>query len=157
MNFYNFNIFKKSVKFNATTYAYGVKEENRLLIPLQQFFNDDTLRPMPDGSKFDFMGKGKYIELKSRTFCKDKYDTTCISVCKIEYAKRNCHNYDFYFVFNFTDGVWWYKYDKDKQLFTSNIFGVTHYFIPISYLKPMNIENNDTTIHSKTNILLSPA
>ena len=148
MNFYNFNIFKKSVKFNATTYAYGVKEENRLLIPLQQFFNDDTLRPMPDGSKFDFMGKGKYIELKSRTFCKDKYDTTCISVCKIEYAKRNCHNYDFYFVFNFTDGVWWYKYDKDKQLFTSNIFGVTHYFIPIRFLKPMNIENNDTTIHS---------
>ena len=58
MNFYNFNIFKKSVKFNATTYAYGVKEENRLLIPLQQFFNDDTLRPMPDVSKFDFVGEG---------------------------------------------------------------------------------------------------
>ena len=91
MNFHNFNKFKKSVKFNATTYAYGVKEENKLLIPLQQYFDDITIKPLPDGSIFDYRGKGKYIELKSRTFCKDKYDTTCISVCKIEYAKyANC-------------------------------------------------------------------
>ena len=67
MQFHNFNKFTKSVKFNSARYEYGVKEENRLLIPLQQFFNDDTLRPMPDGSIFDYRGKGIYIELKSRT------------------------------------------------------------------------------------------
>ena len=139
MYFKDFNEFKKSVKFNATRYEYGIKEENRLLVPLQRLFNDDSIKPLPDGSIFDFRGQGKYIELKSRTFRKDKYETTCIGVGKVDFAKRNCHNYDFYFVFNFTDGLWCWKYNKEQRLFESTISGIPHYFIPMKYLIPMCI------------------
>ena len=152
MNFYNFNKFRKSVKFNHTTYAYGIKEENKLLQPLQVFFKDNTLKPLPEGAKFDFIGRGKCVELKSRTCRKDSYETTCISICKVEYARRHCHDTDFYFVFNFTDGLFYYKFDKSIPLVVSMIYDIPHYFIPISYLKPMNIvkESHDKTISSES-------
>ena len=159
MQFHNFNKFTKSVKFNSARYEYGVKEENRLLVPLQQFFNDDTLRPMPDGSKFDFVGEGKFIELKSRTCKRTTYDTTCIGVTKIDYAKQHSHQYDFYFVFQFIDeSIWYWKYNPEQPLTDDNIYNIPHYFIPITYLTPMNqgtniflkvIDSNDTTTSSK--------
>ena len=138
MQFHNFNKFTKSVKFNSARYEYGVKEENRLLVPLQQFFNDDTLRPMPDGSKFDYRGKGKFIELKSRTCKRTTYDTTCIGVTKIEYAKQHFHQSDFFFVFQFIDGeIWYWKYNPEQPLSYHHICNIPHYFIPISYLLPI--------------------
>ena len=137
MFFNNFNKFKRSVKFNPVTYDYGIREESKLLVPLQQFFNDPSLKPLPDGCKFDFMGRNKVVELKSRTCRKDKYETTCIGVGKIEYARMHCDKDDFYFVFNFTDGIFFFKYDKNVPLIRSNINNIPHYFIPISYLLPM--------------------
>ena len=144
MEFHNFNKFTKSVKFNSARYEYGVKQENKLLVPLQQFFNDDSLRPMPDGSKFDFVGKGKFIELKSRTCKITTYDTTCIGVTKIDYAKQQSHQYDFYFVFQFIDGsIWYWKYNPEQPLSISAICNKLHYLIPISYLIPIT-KSTDT-------------
>ena len=137
MNYPNFHKFKKSVEFNSARYEYGVKEENKLLVPLQQFYNDDSIKPLPEGSKFDFMGEGIYIELKSRTCKKDTYESTCISVGKVEYAKQHCHESVFYFVFNFTDGMYYWKYNQEQPLTYENIYNIPHYFIPISYLLPI--------------------
>ena len=137
MEFHNFDKFKKSVKFNATRYEYGVKEENRLLQPLQEFFRDHTITPLPEGYKFDFMGEGKYVELKSRTCRKSTYATTCISDYKVYYAKKHCHQSDFYFVFNFTDGLYYWKYNQEQPFSTGTIYDIPHYFIPTSYLMPM--------------------
>ena len=139
MNFHNFNEFKKSVQFNPAQYEYGIKEENRLLVPLQQILKDDSIKPLPDGSLFDFRGERKYIELKSRTCRKDQYESTCIGVGKVNFAKRNCQRFDFYFVFNFTDGLWCWKYNNEHILFESTINGIPHYFIPMKYLNSMFI------------------
>ena len=138
MDFKGFNNFKKSTRFNAKLYEMGTKEEHKLLLPLKQFFKDDTIEPLPEGSKFDFVGEGIYVELKSRTCKKNTYETTCISVCKIEYAKLHCHESDFYFVFNFLDGVYYWKYNQEQPLSYNNIYNIPHYFIPITYLSPTN-------------------
>ena len=137
MDFKGFNNFKKSTRFNAKLYEMGTKEEHKLLLPLKKFFKDETLQHLPEGSRFDFMGEGIYIELKTRTCKKDQYETTCISVGKVEYAKQHCHESIFYFVFNFTDGMSFIKYDKNIPLTYHNIFNIPHYFIPISYLTSM--------------------
>ena len=138
MEFKNFNIFKKSVCFNSARYEYGVKEENKLLVPLQEFFNDNSIKPMPDGSKFDFRGEDKFIELKSRTCKRLTYDTTCIGVTKIEYAKQHCHYNDYFFVFQFIDGeIWYWKYNPEQPLSYHHICNIPHYFIPINYLSPI--------------------
>ena len=136
---YNFEKLKKSVKFNAERHEYGVKEEHKLLVPLQKNFKDDSITPLPEGSVFDFKGDGKFIELKSRTFHKKRYPTTCVSANKIHYAREHCHRYDFYFVFNFTDGVWCWKYNKQQPLSEFVISGILHYFIPIDDLTPLCI------------------
>ena len=147
MDFKGFQIFKKSNRFNATTYKFGLKEENRLLQPLQEFFKDPSLEPLPEGSKFDFQGDGTIVELKSRTCRHNQYETTCIGVCKIRYAKLHCHESDFYFVFNYTDGLYYWKYDPDQPLIEGEIYGIPHYFIPMNLLSP--IINNDTAIFTK--------
>lgn len=152
MEFHNFNRFAKSVKFNSARYEYGVKQESKLIVPLQKFFKDESITPLPAGSKFDFKGRGKFIELKSRTCCKNQYDTTCIGVGKVHYASKHCDEIDFYFVFQFTDGVWFWKYNREQALIGDTIYGIPHYFIPLIYLYPMNIieETNDTSIRAKS-------
>ena len=137
MNYPNFHKFKKSVRFNSARYEYGTKEESKQLLPLQKFFKDDTIKPLPEGSRFDFMGEGIYIELKTRTCKKEQYETTCISVGKVHYAKQHCHESIFYFVFNFTDGMAYWKYNPEQPLTYHNIFNIPHYFIPVSYLTSM--------------------
>ena len=138
MNYPNFHKFKKSVRFNTKLYEMGTKEEHKLLLPLRKFFKDETLQHLPEGSRFDFMGEGKFIELKSRTCKRTTYDTTCIGVTKIEYAKQHFHQSDFFFVFQFIDGeIWYWKYNPEQPLTYHNIFNIPHYFILVSYLTSM--------------------
>ena len=124
--------------FKLSSHSFS-KEEN-LLLSLQQVFKDKKILPLPEGYKFDFIGQGKLIELKSRTCRKDRYETTCIGVGKIEYAKQHCDKDDFYFVFNFTDGLYYWKYNKEQPLMKCFIYDIQHYLIPINYLLPMYIE-----------------
>ena len=143
MEFHNFNQFKKSIRFNTTRYEYGIKAENKLLVPLQRFFKDDSILPMPDGSKFDFTGEGKFIELKSRTCKRATYETTCIGVTKIDYAEQHYHQDDFFFVFEFIDGeIWYWKFNPEQPLHKGRICDIPHYFIPISYLSPIRLLKN---------------
>jgi hypothetical protein len=65
-------------------------------------------------SVFDYNNRAKtiYVELKSRRIRHDEYSTALIGLNKIE----ACINpdVDYYFVYNYLDGIYYIKYDKTE-------------------------------------------
>ena len=88
---------------------YGTQKENELLPILNKFFNLE-LKPTKNYFVFDYEAPNMYIELKSRRNQKDRYDTTLVGKNKIDYAET-CGK-DVYFIFSFTDGLYYWKYNK---------------------------------------------
>lgn len=88
---------------------YGREKENTVLPILIDFFKLE-LKPTKNYFVYDYEGPNTYIELKSRRNPKAKYPTTIVGKNKIDYAE-NCGK-DVYFVFDFTDGLYYWKYDK---------------------------------------------
>lgn len=73
---------------------------------------DDTLMPAEDPfAPFDFVSEKSCVELKSRTFEMAKYPTTIVGTNKVRLAEADS-NKSYYFVFRFTDGVFYIKYNK---------------------------------------------
>ena len=99
---------------NINDYNIGLQYEVQLLPFLQVFFNDKTIMQLDRFNTFDYQGKNKFIELKTRKCSVKTYPTTMIGVNKIEAAKSL--NDDVYFIFQFTDGVYCWKYDNKIQL-----------------------------------------
>ena len=101
--------------FNSD-YIVGRASEEKYLPCLQNAFNDETLSHTKCKSDiFDYIGNNKYIELKTRSFEHTKYPDTMIGLNKIKYAQANPDK-EFYFVFAFTDGLYYYKYNPDDTL-----------------------------------------
>ena len=138
-SFTNFENFKNSVKFNKERYDLGIKAEIEQLTTLQQFFKDDTIIPLPEGSHFDFEGNNLLIELKSRRCNRLTFCDTAIGVQKILYAKE-CHE-NVYFVFQFNNGLYYWKYDPTVELRMGVISssGIPHWFIPVEKLTPLKV------------------
>ena len=94
--------------------SFGVASEVNLLDTFKTFFNDQTLVRTQDSSIFDYEGDDLLIELKTRTNTKDKYPDTMIGLNKVKKAstlmKKNLE-LQVYFVFCFTDGLYYWKYD----------------------------------------------
>ena len=63
---------------------------------------------------YDYKGSNKFIELKSRNNKMNAYDKTMIGYNKI--LKAASIDEDVYFFFWFTDGIYFYKYNKDDKL-----------------------------------------
>ena len=100
--------------FNSD-YIVGRASEEKYLPCLQNAFNDETLSHTKCKSDiFDYIGNNKYIELKTRSFEHTKYPDTMIGLNKIKYAQANPDK-EFYFVFAFTDGLYYYKYNPDDN------------------------------------------
>ena len=95
-------------------YTFGIKKEVELLPKIKLFFNDETITQLDRLNVFDYKGDNKYIELKSRNNNYSKYPTTMIGYNKIKKALEL--NEDVYFIFSFTDGIYYYKFDRDKEL-----------------------------------------
>ena len=95
-------------------YTFGIKKEIELLPIIKKAFNDETITQLDRLNVFDYKGDNKYIELKSRNNSYNKYPTTMIGYNKIKKALEL--NEDVYFIFNFTDGIYYYKFDRDKEL-----------------------------------------
>ena len=101
--------------FNSD-YIVGRASEEKYLPCLQNAFNDETLSHTKCKSDiFDYIGDNKYIELKTRSFEHTKYPDTMIGLNKIKYAQGNPDK-EYYFVFAFTDGLYYYKYNPDDKL-----------------------------------------
>jgi hypothetical protein len=122
-------------------YSFGLQKEVELLPIIKQFFNDDTIIQLDRHNIFDYKGDNKYLELKSRNNSYNKYPTTMIGYNKIKKALE--FNEDVYFIFNFTDGIYYYKFDRDKELEIKQagrrdrgkLDIKDYYFIPIEILQ----------------------
>ena len=134
---WNFAKFKLSNKFNKEKYDVGILQEKAVLPLLKVFFNDDSIVNLPEGHTFDFKGNNKYIELKSRSCKQQTYTDTAIGVSKIRQAYKDVSTTQYYFVFKFSDGMYYWKYDSSVKLRTAMIYNIPHLFIPNSVLLPM--------------------
>jgi hypothetical protein len=128
-------------------YKNGTDSENIVKPILEKFF-DENYEKTSRFHLLDFQGKGSWIEIKTRTFNKDKFETTLIPQKKIEYAEK-CIN-PVYFVFVFTDGIYYIRYDKSVfDTFSVNTFcraersdkrdvAQEYCFIPVKLLSPIS-------------------
>jgi hypothetical protein len=90
----------------------GIKNEIEVMPILEKYFNI-KLKKTSLYYSMDFISEdGTYYELKSRNNCYNKYETTMVGYNKIAYANKG--NKSVYFVFKFTDGIYYYQYDKSK-------------------------------------------
>jgi len=91
-------------------YTFGIQSEERVLPVLEKTFNE-TFEKTTKYHPLDFKGRGSWVEVKTRTFAVNKYETTMLPTSKIEFAKK-CEN-SVYFVFVFTDGIYYILYDSE--------------------------------------------
>ncbi len=88
-------------------YIFGKKKEVEVLDKIKTFFNDENVKASSNlYSKYDFIGSNLY-ELKSRNCSYNTYPTTLLPKNKV------CDKDNQIFLFNFTDGLYYIKYDKD--------------------------------------------
>jgi len=93
-------------------YAFGLAQEEYLKPLLESYF-DTELEETDKWDPFDFVGDKIKIELKSRRNTYNKYPTTIVGMYKIHQVKENLG--DHYFVFNFTDGLYYWKYNFEDM------------------------------------------
>lgn len=131
----NFQDFKTDASFHTERYDQGLKEELLILPLLRTFFCDESIDLFQEGFTFDFYGKSKVIEFKARTNGSRDYYDTAIGANKIRSAaKLHEKNLNVFFVFKFTDGVFYWKYDPMTTLRQFPINKIDHYFIPRTLL-----------------------
>ena len=101
-------------------YILGSQSEDKIKGTLEKQF-DDTFEKTDRYHKLDFKGEKCWIEVKTRTFNKDKFPTTMLPLSKVRYADTLTNAV--YFVFSFTDGLYYIKYDKKVfETFGTNMF-----------------------------------
>jgi hypothetical protein len=134
--------------FNSD-YIVGRQNEITHISNLQKFFNDPNLKHTEHKTDiFDFYSENKFVELKSRNFEHSKFQDTMIGINKINYAKLN-PNKEFYFVFSFTNGLYYWKYNDEDELnyrkggrYDRGYNEIKDYaFIPIKLLKNISIDD----------------
>ena len=96
--------------------AFGIKSETEIVPSLEKFF-DTTLNHNGGYAVMDWSNPTKtiFVELKTRRIPHNRYDTALIGKNKVDFC--NDENKEYYFCFNYTDGVFYIKYDK--QLFST--------------------------------------
>lgn len=99
-------------KFNSDM-EFGLEQEKSNFDLIKQL--DSDLVMTSRNSIFDYASENSLAELKSRNNCYNKYPTTMVGYNKIEYAHK-FPNKNIYFCFKFTDGLYYYKYDKNDTL-----------------------------------------
>jgi hypothetical protein len=128
---------------NTTFFAdkqLGNKNEILMLPKLKCFFEDDSIKQLDEYNKNDFIGSnGTSYELKARRIRRNQFKTTFMPVNKVIADKMQ------YFVFRFTDGDSYIKFDPVKfstyetQMLTDGRAGKNgmqklHYHIPVADL-----------------------
>ena len=134
MNPEEFLLFKNSPRFNKARYKLGRVAEIEVIDILKKYFDDPSINPQPEGDMFDFCGKNKKIELKSRSVYRLTYDDTAIGMGKIHQSQLMYGCEDHYYVFKFVNGLYYWQYNPDSLLRLGSINGIQHYFIPVADL-----------------------
>ena len=128
----------------------GLEKEVQVLETINKTTKHTFYKTKSLYSPFDFTTQDeKYnIELKSRNNTYDKYPTTIINIEKIRHIKATKLQHPkkrFYFLFNFTNGLYYIKYksklfDTFKKRFIQRFdrdINKLHLEIPITELKPI--------------------
>ena len=97
-----------------TDYNYGTKKECETLKILQDKFGNDINKTVGQFNRFDFVGSGCLIELKSRRCGVYTYPDTMVGLNKLEYAKKHPDK-TVVFCFNFNEGLYYHIFNPDKE------------------------------------------
>lgn len=89
-------------------YKFGTAQEDLVLPKLKDFFKKEIKKSEDRFAKCDFYDEEYNYEMKSRTNTYNKYPTTMITEDKV-FGEKNL-----IFLFNFTDGLYYIEYDKEK-------------------------------------------
>lgn len=121
----------------------GQLNEDYIKDVLCSHFGLKTLMKLDLFHPMDFHSPNKYFEIKSRRFNHNKYNTTMVGKNKLDWIKENyLEGIEYYFVFVFEDGDYYYKYNPDDE-FKTSIGGRVdrglneiklYYYIPIDKL-----------------------
>jgi len=91
---------------------FGLENEIKSEDYIQIYFNQKTLIKLPKFNKFDYEGETAFFEIKTRRNLSTDYTTTMIGYTKILHAQKQIK--DVYFIFQFTDGNFYHKYDRSE-------------------------------------------
>ena len=121
---------------------FGFKAEDNLFQRIKDNYGENICKT-EQNCRVDYCDDNTLIELKSRRNTYSKYPTTMISKSKIDYMLKSGKNS--YCLFNFTDGLYQVKINKDIiNLFSLDKGGRRdrgreeindYYFIPIELLE----------------------
>jgi hypothetical protein len=81
---------------------------------IKEYFKQESLIKLSKFHQFDYEGNDAFFEIKSRRNLSKKYPTTMIGYNKIELAMKT-NDKDVYFIFEFIDGSYYYKFNKDDE------------------------------------------
>ena len=91
---------------------FGLNKEDEYFNILKDCFDETLEKTNNKFNLFDYIGKDCYIELKSRRNTHNKYADTMVGYNKIEFAIAENNSKKTVFCFAFTDGLFYYKFDK---------------------------------------------
>lgn len=122
----------------TNSFKYGIEQQKIVLPKIQNYFNRNIIEHTEQYSKYDYSDEKYNYELKSRTNNLTRFESTMITLNKIDKSKP------LILLFKFTDKLTYIEYDE--ILF--NTFEVKqfsrakkdwdnkdHIYIPIEYLK----------------------
>ena len=123
---------------------YGLGMEDRVISRLSDYFGETITKALDKYSPFDAYSENTKYEIKSRRCKHNTYPTTIIGIDKTRVVGRKV------FIFNFTDGLYYIVYDKERFStyevkpveairFGGNYTQKEHFFIPIGDLTRINI------------------
>ena len=100
-------------------YETGIASEETIKPILEHFLNQSLIKT-PTHFPMDYASKTAFIEIKTRTYSSTFFETTLLPYSKIQFAKATKRN--IFFVFVFTDGIYYIKYDNRFDTFDTQIF-----------------------------------
>ena len=112
---------------------YSILELNKVKEDVQKYFNI-VLNDTDELHAMDYYCNDKFFDIKTRRHNHDMYYETMVLESKYKFCKNS--NKECYFIFNFLDGLYYYRYDN------TSIFGfgickkekTNFVYIPIKYL-----------------------
>ena len=90
-------------------YAFGKTHEERTLEKIRRYFDDDIMPTNDPYCKWDYENTKAIYEMKSRNVSSNTYKDVMINYSKIQPFNNKKPQY---FLFNFTDGLFYIKYDQ---------------------------------------------
>ena len=92
---------------------FGKTSEIELFDKLKEKFGNDLVHSTDKYSRYDYYSDNCIVELKTRRVYKNTYSTTMIGLNKFDECLSN-NEKDYYFVFKFYDGTYYWKFDEDE-------------------------------------------